>query len=87
MATYLTPPETYDVLGTKQVAQLLEVHMSTVARWIDAGDMVAARTPSGRYRVARADIIRFLNARRMPVPTSLLAHQAQMFFEARRARR
>lgn len=42
-----------------QAAELLGVSPDTVRRWMDSGQMPAARTPGGRRRVDGADLARF----------------------------
>lgn len=87
MPTYIHPPESYAVMGTTQVAKLMGVQAVTVARWVDGGDLRATPDAHGRRRVARDDLIAFINAKRLVMPTCLLAHQAELYFAERRARR
>jgi DNA-binding response OmpR family regulator len=44
-----------------------------VASWIDQGHLKGHRTPTGRRRVASADLAEFLKAHGMAVPNELLA--------------
>jgi len=46
---------------------------ATVAAWIDQGHLKGHRTPTGRRRVASADLADFLQAHGMPVPPELMA--------------
>jgi len=45
---------------TAQVADMLNVHQSTVNRWINTGELRAFTTPGGHRRITRADLIAFL---------------------------
>jgi excisionase family DNA binding protein len=48
---------------TGEVAELTAVCPRTVAHWVDSGLLVAHRLPGSRHRrVARADLVRFLEA-------------------------
>src|SRR5439155_26930445 len=44
---------------------------ATVASWIDQGHLKGHRTPTGRRRVASADLAEFLRAHSMAVPNEL----------------
>jgi excisionase family DNA binding protein len=59
--------------GTQRVARVLQVTPATVASWIDQGHLKGHRTPTGRRRVASADLAEFLRAHEMAVPSELLA--------------
>jgi len=52
---------------------VLQVTPATVASWIDQGHLKGHRTPTGRRRVASADLAEFLRAHGMAVPSELLA--------------
>ncbi len=58
--------------GTQRVARVLQVTPATVASWIDQGHLKGHRTPTGRRRVASADLADFLRAHGMAVPSELL---------------
>ena len=58
--------------GTQRVARVLQVTPATVASWIDQGHLKGHRTPTGRRRVASADLAEFLRAHGMAVPSELL---------------
>ena len=45
-----------DYATVDEAARILRVDRATVIRWIRAGALLAARTPGGRYRIARADL-------------------------------
>src|SRR6266853_1084511 len=64
-----TKPKRY--WGTQRVARVLQVTPATVAAWIDQGHLKGHRTPTGRRRVAAADLAEFLRAHGMPVPAEL----------------
>ena len=59
--------------GTQRVARVLQVTPATVASWIDQGHLKGHRTPTGRRRVASADLADFLRAHGMAVPNELQA--------------
>jgi CheY-like chemotaxis protein len=52
---------------------VLQVTPATVAAWIDQGHLKGHRTPTGRRRVASADLAEFLKAHGMAVPADLAA--------------
>lgn len=56
---------------TVEIARLLNVHSSTVARWIDEGTLKAFVTPGGHRRVNSADLLEFLKQHNMPLPPEL----------------
>lgn len=60
-------------LTTQEVARHCHVSSVTVGKWIDAGYLRGHRTPGGHRRVAHHDLIAFMRARRMPVPSELQA--------------
>jgi CheY-like chemotaxis protein len=51
---------------------VLQVTPATVASWIDQGHLKGHRTPTGRRRVASADLAEFLTAHGMSVPNELM---------------
>jgi molybdopterin-binding protein len=53
-----------------QAAELLGVSSDTVRRWMDGGQLPAARSPGGRRRVDGAALARFA-AKRAPNPSSV----------------
>src|SRR5207237_8833964 len=57
--------------GTQRFARVLQVTPATVASWIDQGHLKGHRTPTGRRRVASADLADFLRAHGMAVPNEL----------------
>ncbi len=57
--------------GTQRVARVLQVTPATVASWIDQGHLKGHKTPTGRRRVASADLAEFLRAHGMTVPAEL----------------
>ena len=54
-----------------QLARILGVHRVTVTNWIKQGALRAARTPGGRYKVAKKDLVAFLDQRGVSVPPFL----------------
>ena len=69
----MAPIKTKRYWGTQRVARVLQVTPATVASWIDQGHLKGHRTPTGRRRVASADLAEFLRAHGMAVPSELLA--------------
>ena len=67
----MAPPRTKRYWGTQRVARVLQVTPATVASWIDQGHLKGHRTPTGRRRVASADLAEFLRAHDMAVPNEL----------------
>ena len=51
-------------LSLKQAARKLGVHITTLRRWADAGEIPFMLTPGGHRRFAVADVQRFANERR-----------------------
>ena len=52
---------------------MLQVTPATVASWIDQGHLKGHRTPTGRRRVASADLAEFLRDHGMSVPSELVS--------------
>ncbi len=69
----MSPIRTKRYWGTQRVARVLQVTPATVAAWIDQGHLKGHRTPTGRRRVASADLADFLQAHGMAVPNELQA--------------
>lgn len=46
--------------GTKEVAALFSVNVSTIKRWIDKGYIVAEKTPGGHRRIVKKDLLTFI---------------------------
>ena len=67
----MIPTRTKRYWGTQRVARVLQVTPATVASWIDQGHLKGHRTPTGRRRVASADLAEFLEAHGMAVPNEL----------------
>ena len=51
---------------------MLQVTPATVASWIDQGHLKGHRTPTGRRRVSSGDLVSFLLAHGMAVPSELV---------------
>ena len=56
---------------THEVAHLLQVDASTVAKWIDQGKLTAFRTPGGHRRVRDADFREFCDRFKIPITGQL----------------
>lgn len=67
----MAPTRTKRYWGTQRVARVLQVTPATVASWIDQGHLKGHKTPTGRRRVASADLAEFLRAHGMSVPSEL----------------
>src|SRR6266576_968839 len=68
----MSPTKSKRYWGTQRVARVLQVTPATVASWIDQGHLKGHKTPTGRRRVASADLAEFLRAHDMSVPSELL---------------
>ena len=53
------------------MARACQVSPATVANWIDQGHLKGHRTPTGRRRVEAGDLVEFLKAHEMAVPSEL----------------
>jgi MerR family transcriptional regulator, light-induced transcriptional regulator len=51
----------------RELADAIGVSESSVKRWVDAGELVAARTAGGHRRIALPEAVRFIRARQMSV--------------------
>ncbi len=49
-----------DILTIQEVAKALKVSKRTVYRWIDSGDLKAARIGRKTYRVFESDLNKFI---------------------------
>lgn len=58
-------------LTTFQIANMLGVSDQSVANWIDAGQLIAERTPGGHRRVTPGNLIGFLKQQEMQIPDEL----------------
>ena len=58
-----------DWLTTEQVAELLQLSVETVRRWIREGDLPVLDLPGrrGGYRVSRTDLDKYIESRYGPV--------------------
>lgn len=59
-------------LTSRQVADLVQVSPSTVLTWIDRGLLGCFRTPGGHRRIRPVELVAFLRAHEMPIPSELL---------------
>lgn len=57
--------------STIDVAKLLDVYSSTIARWVDEGKIKAYVTPGGHRKIRREDLIEFLEKYNMPIPKEI----------------
>lgn len=58
---------------THEVAKLLQVDASTVAKWIDQQKLVAFRTPGGHRRVRESELRAFCEKFQIPITGELAA--------------
>jgi excisionase family DNA binding protein len=63
MATLIRTPADSALLTPGEVAFMLRVDPTTVARWAIAGKLSSIRTPGGHRRYSRAEVEGFLNDR------------------------
>jgi excisionase family DNA binding protein len=61
-----------------QLAKILGVHRVTVTNWIKQGALKAARTPGGRYKVAKRDLIAFLDQQGIAVPPHIRSGEKKL---------
>lgn len=61
---------------THQAGRILGVSLATVVNWIESGRLAAHRTPGGHRRIARAELIAFARAWRLPLPEGLATEGA-----------
>ena len=60
-----------NILSTITAARLLGVAVASIAKWIDAGQLKAGRTPGGHRRIAKEDLVEFLQRQQLPIPPEL----------------
>lgn len=59
----MTPlPEPEQMMTTRQVAELFQVHIDTVRAWINSGDLRAIRIGQ-KWRIPRSEFTRYANER------------------------
>lgn len=51
----------------RELAAIVGVSESSMKRWIDAGELAAARTAGGHRRISRREAVRFIRERGLPV--------------------
>lgn len=59
------------LLTSHEVGDLLQVHPSSVKKWVNDGRIAAFRTPGGHRRIRVADLVDFLRRHAMPIPRQL----------------
>lgn len=69
--THLQPSTESSWLELSQAADFLGVHFTTLRRWVDAGKVPCIRTPGGRRRFRRSELVAFLEGLRQGHGTSL----------------
>lgn len=74
------PQRKRTLLSTHQAAELLEIHPSSLIKWINDGLITAHRTPGGHRRISVIDLVRFLRAHGMAVPEELLGERRRVLW-------
>jgi excisionase family DNA binding protein len=69
----LGPQPGEPLLTTHEVAKLLQVDASTIAKWMSQGKLTGFRTPGGHRRVRESDLRAFCERYQMPVTGKLAA--------------
>jgi len=54
----VVPTDKKPILTTRETAELLGVTQQTIKNYIYAGKLKSVKTPGGRYRIYRSDIIK-----------------------------
>ena len=60
------------------LSRIFGIHRVTVTNWIKKGALKAIRTPGGRYKVSREDLMAFLDAHGMPIPAFLRVKEKKL---------
>lgn len=60
------------VYSTHLIAEICNVHYTTVISWIEDGKLKAYTTPGGHRRIEKLDLIEFLKKYELPFPKELL---------------
>jgi excisionase family DNA binding protein len=60
------------------LSRILGIHRVTVTNWIKRGALKAIRTPGGRYKVSKEDLISFLDTHGMPIPAFLRVQEKKL---------
>ena len=63
-----------------EAAELLGVSSDTIRRWVDSGQLPAARTPGGRRRIDGKALARFSSKRAGPPASTPVAESARNHF-------
>jgi excisionase family DNA binding protein len=64
--------------SSMELAKILGVHRVTITNWIKQGALRAVRTPGGRYKVAKKDLVAFLDQREIPIPAYMRAGEKKL---------
>ncbi|MEP0813686.1 MAG: response regulator [bacterium] len=56
------------IFTTTEAARICHVERATIIRWIDVGILKAFKTPTGRNKILREDLIKLLKDNGMPLP-------------------
>lgn len=59
------------VLSTHQVAELCNVHLTTVINWVNDGVIDAYTTPGGHRRIKSGELLKFMREFKMPIPDDI----------------
>lgn len=66
------------LLTTHQVSDLLQVNPGSVVKWVDQGLLRSYRTPGGHRRIARDDLMAFVEEQGMFVPEELKPERSRV---------
>jgi len=58
-------------LTSHEVGKMLQCNPSSINKWVKEGRIEAFRTPGGHRRIRAGDVIAFLKAHKMPIPSAL----------------
>lgn len=61
--------KSYEWVGTKEAADLLNVSQRTIQKWIDDGKIVSTKTLGGHRRIKREDLFKVLAQETRPMAT------------------
>ena len=71
---HILAEETY---STAQVSKFCGVHISTVIRWVNSGELPVTSNVKGSRRILQSDLLRFMRLRSYPLPPELELEKRQ----------
>jgi len=70
------------VFKTSDVAKICGVHLRTVIRWIERGELTAYKLPGrGDNRITEENLVAFLKKNGLPVPAELKQHERVLIID------